>query len=284
MTGGAREASAAGPALARRHAAGSHSARGLLLTVLGEFVLPSGGSAWTSSLIAVLGRLGVEEKAARQALMRTSRDGWLAAERHGRRTRWHLSAAAEELLTDGTRRIYGFTAVSAEWDGRLVLVLARVPDSDRATRHLLRTRLGWAGFGSPAPGVWIGTHAERVAEVEQLLSLAGVADARIFLAEHRGGAELAGMVAQAWDLDAVEASYQAFLDEFASARTADPLARLITLVHRWRRFPSIDPALPRQLLPDPWSGERAAALFAKRHAAWAADAVAEWKRLESAAG
>lgn len=272
------------PTMSRRHAAGAGSARALLFTVLGEFVLPGGGSVWTSSLIDVFGRLGVEEKATRQALMRTAGDGWLGSERHGRRTRWRLTPRAEQLLVDGTRRIYGFRGVAADWDGRVVLVLARVPESDRATRHLLRTRLGWAGFGSPAPGVWIGTHAERVAEVEQLLSLAGVADARIFLAEHRGGAELAGMVAQAWDLDAVEASYQAFLDEFASARTADPLARLITLVHRWRRFPSIDPALPRQLLPDPWSGERAAALFAKRHAAWAADAVAEWKRLESAAG
>ena len=34
------------PALSRRHAAGAASARGLLFTVLGEFVLPAGGWAW----------------------------------------------------------------------------------------------------------------------------------------------------------------------------------------------------------------------------------------------
>ena len=62
------------------------SARGLLFTVLGEFVLPTGGPAWTSAFIDVLGRLGVEEKATRQALMRTAADGWLASERVGRRT------------------------------------------------------------------------------------------------------------------------------------------------------------------------------------------------------
>jgi phenylacetic acid degradation operon negative regulatory protein len=270
--------------MSRRHAAGAGSARGLLFTVLGEFVLPAGGAVWTSSLIDVLGRLGVEEKAARQALMRTAADGWLSSERHGRRTRWHLTPNAEQLLTEGTQRIYSFRAVTPSWDGRLVLVLARVPETDRPTRHLLRSRLGWAGFGSPAPGVWISTHTERIGEVERLLGHADVTEARIFVAEYAGGAELAEMVRQAWDLDSVEAGYQEFLTDFATPGSAAPLVRLVELVHAWRRFPSIDPALPRELLPPRWSGERAAALFTKRHAKWAAAATAEWTHLEQAAG
>src|SRR3954453_15226855 len=80
----------AAPTLSRRHAGGAESARGLLLTVLGELVLPTGGSALTAAFIDVLGRLGVEEKATRQALMRTAADGWLASERQGRRTVWTL--------------------------------------------------------------------------------------------------------------------------------------------------------------------------------------------------
>ncbi len=44
--------------LTRRQTAGSATARGLLFTVLGEFVLPGGGSAWTSAFIEILGRLG----------------------------------------------------------------------------------------------------------------------------------------------------------------------------------------------------------------------------------
>src|SRR6266699_6880467 len=89
------------PALLRRHAAGADSARSVLFTVLGELVLPSGGSAWTSAFIDVLGRLGVEEKASRQALMRTAADGWLTSQRHGRRTLWALTPAAEEFLAEG---------------------------------------------------------------------------------------------------------------------------------------------------------------------------------------
>jgi phenylacetic acid degradation operon negative regulatory protein len=268
-----------GPALSRRHAAGAASARGLLFTVLGEFVLPAGGSAWTSAFIDAFARLGVEEKAIRQALARTAADGWITPERHGRRTRWLLTPDGRRLLTEGTERIYAFTGSQPGWDGTWLLVLARVPDTDRATRHLLRTRLSWAGLGSAAPGVWISTHVERQGEVEQVLAQAGLAGGQIFAARHQGGGELSGLVAQAWDLSAIEERYEEFLAEFAAVPAADPLARLTELVHAWRRFPAIDPGLPAELLPARWSGARAARLFAARHASWSPAAMEQWTGL-----
>ena len=93
-------ASAAPPTLSRRHAAGAPSARGLLFTLLGEFVLTTDGTAWTSAVLAAFARLGIEEKATRQALMRTAAAGWLEAEKLGRRTRWRLTGSARRLLTD----------------------------------------------------------------------------------------------------------------------------------------------------------------------------------------
>ena len=217
MSGAADLSPHAGPAapsqlaLSRRHAAGASSARGLLFTILGEFVLPGGGAAWTATVIAAMARLGVEEKATRQALMRTAADGWLTADRVGRRTRWLLTTRAEELLTEGTERIYGFGAHRADWDGGWLLVLARAPESERAARHVLRSRLTWAGFGSAAPGVWISTHAERLAEVQRILQEAGLAgEAQIFRGQHAGG-QLAAMVSQAWDLGEIGQSYDNFL-------------------------------------------------------------------------
>jgi phenylacetic acid degradation operon negative regulatory protein len=50
-------------------------------------------------------------------------------------------------------------------------------------------------------------------------------------------------------------------------------------VHAWRRFPAIDPALPRELLLAGWRGLEAARLFGCLHARWSAAAQAEWKRL-----
>lgn len=268
-----------GRAPSRRHSAGATSVRGVLLTVLGELVLGTGGCAWTSAFIDFFSRLGVEEKAIRQALQRTAADGWIRPERHGRRTCWRLTPAGEQLLTEGAERIYNFTSSQRDWDGSVLLVLARVPESDRAARHLLRTRLGWAGLGSPAPGVWVTTHTERQAEVARVLEAAGVTGGHIFLAEHQGGGELAALVGSAWDLPAVEERYAEFLAEFVSPSTEDPLTRVVELVHSWRRFPSIDPGLPARLLPERWSGTRATRLFAARRARWAPDAIAAWLQL-----
>ena len=273
----------ADPAMSRRHAAGAASARGLLFTVLGEYVLPGGGRVWTSAVIAAMARLGIEEKAARQALMRTAAAGWLTAERAGRRTRWELTEAGDRLLTEGTERIYGFGAVGQEWDGTWLLVLGRAPESDRAARHVLRSRLTWAGFGSPGPGVWVSTHAERRDEVEAILAEAGLAAAAyVFTGTRAGGGELESLVAQAFDLAGIRRQYDDFLAEFADrGLVPDPLARSIELVHAWRRFPWTDPDLPRQLLPAQWSGSRAAALFRERHAQWAPAARAAWRDLSA---
>lgn len=270
----------ASPRLSRRHAAGAETARGLLFTVLGEFVLPAGCPVWTSAFIEVLGRLGVEEKASRQALMRTAADGWLSSERVGRRTSWRLTASAEKLLTEGTARIYGFTAVRQHWDGRWLLVLARAPEKERSARHLLRTRMTWAGFGSLAPGVWLSANPDSAAEASRILADVGlVAESSIFRAEHVGGGALGALARSAWDLDVIEVRYEDFIAEFASGACAEPLARLTELVHAWRRFPWIDPVLPAELLPDHWSGARAARLFEQRHAGWADGARAQWRQI-----
>ena len=267
------------PALSRRHAAGAPSARGLLLTLLGEFVLPGGGAAWTSAVIAAFGRLGVAEKATRQALMRTAVDGWISAEKTGRLTRWHLTAAGRQLLTEGAERIYSFTSAVDNWDRRWLLVTARIPDGDRSTRHTVRTRLSWAGLGWLGPGLWIGAHPEREAEVARVLSQAGVAGAHLFTATRSGLDGAAEMVRAAWDLDGIERQYERFIAKFSGAEPGDVLARQVELVHAWRRFPAIDPAPPRELLPARWRGHEAARLFACLRERWSAAAQAEWERL-----
>jgi phenylacetic acid degradation operon negative regulatory protein len=267
------------PTLLRRHAAGTDSARSVLFTVLGELVLPTGGEAWTSAFIDVFGRLGVEEKAARQALMRTAADGWLGSERVGRRTVWRLTPAAERLLRDGTERIFGFTAVAGAWDGRWTIVLARTPETERAARHLIRTRLRWAGFGNVMPGVWLSPRSDRAGEVRQILDEAGLPDGYLFAAEYQGGSSLTALVGQAWDLAELARTYDDFVAAFSAGASPDPLARVVELVHAWRRFPWIDPGLPAQFLPSPWSGTAAAALFTRRHAEWSGDAIAAWKQL-----
>jgi len=72
---------------ARRRGLGQTSARSLLLTLLGELVLPRDEPVWTQVLIDVLAGLGVESKSARQALARTAAEGLIRSDRAGHRVR-----------------------------------------------------------------------------------------------------------------------------------------------------------------------------------------------------
>src|ERR1700760_915675 len=63
------------------------SARSLLLTVLGEFVMPSGQAVWTSTLLHALVGVGTAENAARQAIARSAAAGWLGGGKDGRQGR-----------------------------------------------------------------------------------------------------------------------------------------------------------------------------------------------------
>src|SRR5258706_500926 len=105
------------PAVSRRRELGLSSARSLLLTVLGEYVLPAGEPVWTGTLVAALGLLGVAEKAARQALARTAAEGWITSSRHGRLARGRLTHAGRRLLTDGAQRVYSFGTGGPEGGG-----------------------------------------------------------------------------------------------------------------------------------------------------------------------
>jgi len=272
------------PALSRRRELGATSARSLLLTVLGEFVLPRPEPVWTQTLIDVLAELGVEQKSARQALARTAAEGLLVSDRSGRRVRWSLSASGRRLLTDGAARIYGFGTRTAAWDGRWLVLLVSVPESRRQLRHRLRTRLAWAGLGSPTPGVWVtpdATKQDEVARVIADLELTAVSSS--FVGPFGAIGAERDVVAQAWDLAGIEGAYADFLATFGSAAPVTPaevMTAQIHLVHSWRRFPFLDPSLPGELLPDGWAGARAAALFGTLHARWDEPAVRHWRALQ----
>lgn len=271
------------PSYTRRQQAGAGSARSLLLTVFGEYVLPQGRPVWTSTLLHVLAGLDVEEKSARQALNRMAADGWIVAERAGRRVRWGLTANGRTLLSEGAERIYAFGRDRESWDGRWLVLLVSVPETRRDLRHQLRTGLSWAGLGSPAPGVWVSPHASREAEAKQVIEGLGLAaEVFSFCGPFAGVGSERSMVEQAWHLGDLAAAYEQFVRDFAGLRP-DPgdqsLLAQIRLVHEWRRFPRLDPQLPLDLLPPHWIGLRAANVFKDLHHTWHPQAQSHWHSL-----
>lgn len=269
----------------RRQELGTASARSLLLTVLGELVRPSGRPVWTATLLALLHDLGIAEKAARQAIMRIADSGWITAERVGRRTLWSLTPDGTRLLVEGSQRIFGSAEGPESWDGQWLLLVVSVPERNRAIRARLRTQLRWAGLGVYSPGVWVSPRVNREPEAVTVVSALGMADAtQTFLASAGQLGSERQIVRQAWDLDAIEARYEEFLDQVGSRRprsARQALVMQIRLVQAWRRFPMLDPGLPQELLPSRWSGHRAAQMFRDRHAAWEPRAWEAWAELSS---
>jgi phenylacetic acid degradation operon negative regulatory protein len=268
----------------RRRSVGAPAARSVLLTLLGEYVLPASGSAWQETLIGTLRLLDHKTPSARRALARSVTAGWLRTERHGRRSRVHLTPATAEMLRAGSERIYSF-GDPWEWDGRWLLVVLRVPEERREVRHQVRTRLAWAGFGSLGGGLWISPHVERERELHEAAEVGSVAEVVSFFAQIGGIGDPAKVVAEAWDLEGVANAYRAFVARFGRLRPSAPEAmfRAQTLmVHEWRKFPFLDPDLPADMLPRGWPRKRAHDLFQERHARWHAAAQEHFAALEGA--
>src|SRR5919202_1173139 len=266
----------------RRRSVGPPAARSMLLTVLGEYVLPAEEGVWQETLISALGSLGYKTQAARQALARSVGAGWLRTERHGRRARVHRTEDTREMLTSGAERIYSFGAPRG-WDGRWLLVVVRVPEHRRDVRHLIRSQLAWAGFGSLGNGLWISPHVHREAEVERIVRDLHVAELLSFRAEFGGIGEPARVVADAWDLDEVGERYREFIADFGRLRVKTPEGAFraqTELVHTWRKFPFLDPDLPQEMLPSGWPRTRAHQVFEERHTDWQAAAQEYFRSLE----
>jgi len=248
------------------------SAKSLLNTLLGEFVFRVGGAAWTSTFLEALALLGVEEKAARQALARSATEGWLEREREGRRVRWRLTDAGTQRCRDGTARIAGFGDARTGWDGQWLLLIVSVPEEQRALGHRLRRRLTWAGFGSLGQGTWITPHTDLEAEATRILDELGTLPHTLSFVSRFGKIGLeADLVAQAWDIDELASRYREFMARFRSVRArgdADAFVALTRLVHEWRRFAFLDPVLPAELLPAGWVGAQAKRLYDERSGAW----------------
>lgn len=249
-----------------------------VFTLFGDTLLHRPGPVWTGSLIALLSPLGLSPAATRTVLSRMRRKGWLEAVKRGRKSFYDLSGRGRRLLEEGEKRIYD-PPRDEPWDGSWFLVAYSIPEERRSVRDRLRVRLTWLGCGQMGNGLWISPH-DIEAEVREVAAELGTRDhVELFRAAHLGFSSDADLVAQCWDLPAVNAAYRRFLAEQEPAfeRCKASLAagslspkecfeQRFRLIHEYRAFPFMDPYLPRELLPTDWQGDRGAALFEAYHA------------------
>ena len=258
----------------------------LVFTLYGDYLLGRAHPVWTGSLITLLGELGLSPMAVRTVLSRMVRKGWLTVERHGTRSYHGLTKKGHTLLQEGRERIY-HPRRDETWDSSWTLISYTIPEQRRPTRDQLRVRLQWLGCGALSSGLWITPHDVR-REVEEIAAALRITrHVEVFRAAHVGFSSLEQLVAQCWDLAAINRRYAAFIARWhpdftrcrscgltgvqgpvhgACAAPAECFLRRFLLVHEYRVFPLGDPYLPRPLLPADWRGDEAARLFETYHA------------------
>ncbi|MPZ51765.1 MAG: PaaX family transcriptional regulator [Acidimicrobiia bacterium] len=241
-----------------------------ILELYGAFGRRAGGWIAISHLITLLGDFGIEETAIRSACSRMKAKGLLISEKRHDTAGYRLSDATTEILADGDGRIFRAKGRSGD-DEEWVACVFSVPEAERSTRYLIRSRLTWLGYGQAAPGVWIAPSSLRD-ETERMMRRLGVVEhVMMWQGVYLGFADEKEMVAAAWDLPALRDLYETYLEEFEGVvdswdgSSPDATRRafieyLESLAH-WRRLPYLDPGLPPSLTPDDWPAERARALF-----------------------
>ncbi|WP_246239517.1 PaaX family transcriptional regulator C-terminal domain-containing protein [Acrocarpospora corrugata] len=247
-------------------AAPSTRPQSLIFSFLGIYALDRGTAISSGSIIDVFARLGVSEEAVRSTLARMVKRNFLIRYRVGRRAYLGLTPHAVAVLRDGRRRIWETGAVNRDWDGTWTVVGFSLPDSRRSTRHDLRSRLIWAGFGPLQSGLWIAPGAKEVTGVFDALDVddhVTVLTARAFKPT-----EAADLVAKAFDIEQIARRYRAFLARWDVTRplpdAPDDLVRQLSLHTDWLQLVRQDPHLPAEHLPADWPAIRAEQVFHTR--------------------
>jgi phenylacetic acid degradation operon negative regulatory protein len=242
----------------------------LLITLLADYWSGRPEPLPSVALVALVGEFGVTEAGARAALSRLTRRGLLSATRSGRRTYYGLTGPTARALRAGRHRIMSFGERWDDWDGYWTIAAFSLPEERRDLRHSLRSQLHGLGFAPLFDAMWVAPHAS-VEQTGAVLGALNVTNATVLRARQplrpTGRAPI-----DAWDLNTLRDGYRAFTDDHAplvqrirqgqvSAREA--LVARTTVLDLWRGFLTVDPDLPRELLPGGWPRQAARQVFAE---------------------
>lgn len=236
----------------------------IIITFYGDALLPRGESLWLGALHSFFSGLGIGDGVVRTAMSRLAADGWLERNKVGRNSFYRLTGKGRAVFAEAAERIYHLQP--ANWDGKFSLLIAS-PASDRDS---LRKALEEAGYGAPAPGLWIAPSSWPVPQA---------ATSEIRLQTEGDAAGLRALAARAWPLAEIAEAYRHFISVFSPLLAAlekgmkpsdlDAIIARVLLIHEYRRIILRDPALPAEILPEDWPGRAARMLCAAlyRHVA-----------------
>jgi phenylacetic acid degradation operon negative regulatory protein len=245
--------------------------KSLIVTVFGDVVSQHGGTIWLGSLVQALSGLGINERLVRTSVFRLAQEGWLEAERVGRRSYYRFSDYGIHEYERTAGRIYDMEELP--WTGRWQLVMPLdVPESQRDS---LRRSLHWQGFRQIAAGTFArpGTGGPAL---RALLDDFELNDRVLVLEANTSDLNSPRLVRElvyaCWKLEEVAAEYAAFLrryqpllhwlEERGAPEPATAFVARTLLIHDYRRLLLRDTRLPEDLMPPGWPGADARQLTA----------------------
>ena len=256
------------PARVKAWRAAPHiSARSVLVTILGDAVLPVTGKVWLSQLFRLAETYGFDKRLVRVSMFRLAEEGWVTSERHGRRSLYLLTPLAEREFADAADRIY--RDIRPPLDGQWTFVLFDGAQLSPTERNRMTRHLGWHGFVAFRSGVL----ASPICSADETRRILSEAFPEILPAVARAEfgdiADLArnGFFSSAFAFDEGKQAYHDFVDGYeafdGNCEALSPVEAYCLrtmLIHDLRRITLRTPAVPRELLPDPWPGNDAYAL------------------------
>ncbi|MGP0171393.1 phenylacetic acid degradation operon negative regulatory protein PaaX [Pseudomonas sp. NCHU5208] len=241
-------------------------ASSLIMTLYGDAIEPHGGTVWLGSLIQLLEPMGINERLIRTSIFRLTKEGWLSAEKVGRRSYYSLTGTGRRRFEKAFKRVYS-SSVPA-WDGAWCLVVLSQLSPDK--RKQVREELEWQGFGAIAPTVLANPRCDRVDVGATLQELDALEDSIIFETRTQdvlASRALRAQVRESWNIDELGRHYSEFIQLFRplwkelkeqeNLQPADCFLARTLLIHEYRKLLLRDPQLPDELLPGDWEGRAA---------------------------
>ncbi|MEE3503448.1 PaaX family transcriptional regulator C-terminal domain-containing protein [Acidiphilium acidophilum] len=230
----------------------------LVLTLMGDAIMPRGGSVALSTILDLCAGLDIGPGVVRTAVSRLAADGWLVAERQSRASFYAIGPDRRGEYVRAARHIFG-PARHPQVD-RMTLILLDPGDSRESVRHRL-TRLGFVAW-------------QNVMIAPERPLPPSVAASVLAVTAQANAATLPRLAARAWRLESLAGHYGGFIETFGPiARAApeleprDAILTRILLIHDYRRIMLRDPRLPTAFLPPGWIGDGARHLCATLYAA-----------------
>lgn len=246
------------------------SPQSLAVTLLADYTVHTRAWLPSAAIVALLAESGVTTANARAAISRLARRGVVEIGRQGRRSSYRLTQPTADNLLRGGSLIAAFAAEGKPWDGWWTVIAFSLPQQASADRRGLREQLRWRGYAPLYDGLWVSPHPlDRASRAElQHLTLGTVT---VFRAQHVEIEAATGRAPiEAWDTDALARQYAAFIERWSNllprvqtgaVTGAEAVQARTESMDTYRRFPTLDPRLPIELMPEDWPRAEARAVF-----------------------